>query len=55
MDKNELKAKFEKEFNDLIDSIKKIDVLDGRCKAIAITNLQTSKMWTLLAIDEYHG
>lgn len=53
MDKKlELKAEFDKKFKELEDYIKSQDGLDDRAKAVAITNLQTSKMWAVKSIFE---
>ncbi|MPN17411.1 hypothetical protein SDC9_164764 [bioreactor metagenome] len=46
--KNELSLRFQ-ELEDFINQNKE---LDPRSKAVAITNLQTSKMWAVKAIFE---
>ena len=48
----ELKAEFEKKFKELEDLITSKTELDGRSKAVAITNLQTAKMWAVKSIFE---
>lgn len=52
MDKQKLKEEFDKKFQELEDLILSNDELDPRSKAIAITNLQTSKMWAVKSIFE---
>ena len=50
MDNKAKKELFEKEFKEIAELIKNDDSLDPRAKATAITNLQTAKMWAVLAI-----
>lgn len=54
MDKKklELKEEFDKKFKELEDLINSKNDLDGRSKSVAITNLQTAKMWAVRAIFE---
>lgn len=52
MEKQELKNQFDLKFKELEDFINKSAELDPRSKAVAITNLQTAKMWAVRAIFE---
>jgi hypothetical protein len=52
MDKQELKKEFDLKFKELEELINSKTELDGRSKAVAITNLQTAKMWAVKAIFE---
>ena len=49
---NKLKTKeqFELKFKEVIDLVKSKEDLDPRSKAVAITNLETAKMWAVKSI-----
>ena len=51
LSKSEMKDAFENDFKALEDFISS-ENLDPRCKAIAITNLQTAKMWAVKGIKK---
>lgn len=51
-EKLKLKEDFDKKFKELEDFIKSKTELDGRAKAVAVTNLQTAKMWAVKSIFE---
>lgn len=52
MTKQELKEELDTKFKELEDFIKSKEELDARSKAVAITNLQTAKMWAVKSIFE---
>ena len=51
----ETKELFEKKFQELEAIINITTELDPRSKAVAITNLQTAKMWAVKSIFETSG
>lgn len=55
MEKQELKNQFDLKFKELEDFINQSTELDPRSKAVAVTNLQTAKMWAVRAIFENKG
>lgn len=48
--KQETKKEFDEKFQSLENLIKDNQDLDPRAKAVAITNLQTAKMWAVKSI-----
>lgn len=52
MNEQDLKKEFDSKFKELEELIKSKEELNPRAKAVAITNLQTAKMWAVLSIFE---
>ena len=48
----EIKQEFDAKFKELEDLINSKAELDPRSRAVAITNLQTAKMWAVKSIFE---
>lgn len=50
--KIEIKSEFEKQFEELKKTLNDNAELDPRSRAVAITNLETAKMWAVKSIFE---